>query len=72
MTKRSRKTDTTTGSGGDRRKPSPERVTERERAVTGEVSSGDRTAGRSAAPKEPVRGMRVGETKIGSTNDPND
>jgi hypothetical protein len=72
MPNKGRKTGTTRGSGGDRRKPDPDRVNERERAVTGEASSGDRSAGRDAGPKEPVRGMRVGETKIGPTNDPND
>jgi hypothetical protein len=69
MAKRGRKIDTTTDSGGDRRRPDPARVKERERAVTGEDSSGDRTAGREEGPKEPVRGMRVGETEVGPTND---
>jgi hypothetical protein len=44
----------------------------RERAVTGGESAGDRTAGREEGEKEPVRGMRAGETKIGPRNDPDD
>ena len=72
MAKRGRKIDTTTDSGGDRRRPDPERVNERERAVTGDAGGGDRTAGREEGPKEPVRRARVGETKPGPTNDSND
>ena len=72
MAKGNRKIDTTRETGGDRRKPDPERMNERERAVTGQPSSGDRTAGRDAGPKETNRGMRVGETEISPVNDPND
>lgn len=78
-----KKIDTTADTGGDRRRPDPDRINEREEAVTGTVRSGDRTAGREAGSKEGAGdvptdapqhnpGMHVGETKIGPRNDLND
>ena len=60
LAKRSSKIDTTTGTGGDRRSPDPERINERERRVSGRVSSGSRTAGREEGPKYPARDRREG------------
>ena len=71
MAKRSGKIDTTADSGGDRRRPDPERMIARERAVSGEPSTGDRTAGREEGVKESVRG-RAPARRRPETDDPND
>ena len=64
MAKGNRKINTTEDSGGDRRRPDPDRVNARQRAVTGDTDTGDRSAGREAGPRPPA-----GDAPAGSADD---